>query len=401
MLAATMSGLQTRGPTLASYRMPKKRLMTPGPTQVPEQALLAMARQVGHHRTPEFIQLFTEVLQGLKYVFQTCGDVVVLACSGTGAMEAAVMNTVPRGAKAVVLEAGVFAERWTHICRSFGIEVVRHQVEFGKAVDPEDVARLLQQHPDAVAVFATLMESSTGVVHDIQSIGRIVADAGPLFIVDAISGAGVVECRTDDWSIDMLVVGSQKALMLPPGLGFLAVSEKAWRQIEGIQPQGFYFDLRHYRKKLATGPETPWTPAHTMVTALAENLKLIRAEGIEHIWSRFAIIAEATRAGVRAMRLQLFAERPAAGMTSVRFSDGLDGSAFLKRLETRFGVKLASGQMHLKGKIFRIAHMGIIDELDILGTLAAMEMVLSELGAEVQLGAGVTAAMKVMASTAR
>lgn len=381
--------------------MPKKRLMTPGPTQVPEAALLAMARQVGHHRTPEFIQLFADVLEGLKYVFQTGGDVVVLACSGTGAMEAAAMNVVPRGAKAIVLEAGVFAERWTHICRSYGINVVRYQVEFGQAVDPAEVAKLLKQHPDAAAVFGTLMESSTGVVHDVQAIGEIVSATPALFVVDAISGAGVVECRTEAWGVDVLVVGSQKALMLPPGLGFLTVSQKAWQQIERIEPQGFYFDLRHYRKKLQAGPETPWTPAHTLVGALAENLKLIRGEGIEHVWRRFATIAEATRAGVRAMGLEVFAVRPAAGMTSVRVPDELDASIFLKRLENRFGVKLASGQMHLKGKIFRIAHMGIIDELDVIGTLAAMEMVLQELGMTVTLGAGVIAAMSIIAQASR
>ena len=377
--------------------MPKKRLMTPGPTQVPEAALLAMARQVSHHRTPEFIRLFAEVLEGLKYVFQTDGDVVVLACSGTGAMEAAAMNVVPRGGKAIVLEAGVFAERWTHICRSYGINIVRHQVEFGQAVNPADVAELLKQNPDAAAVFGTLMESSTGVVHDVESIGKIVAPSSAVFVVDGISGAGVVECRTDKWGIDVLVVGSQKALMLPPGLGFLGVSQKAWRQIERIEPQGFYFDLRHYRKKLQAGPETPWTPAHTLIGALAENLGLIRAEGIEQLWTRFATIAEATRAGVTAMGLEVFAARPAAGMTSVRVPEGLDASVFLKRLESRFGVKLASGQMHLKGKIFRIAHMGIIDDLDVIGTLAAMEMVLQQLGRTVVLGAGVTAAMSIIA----
>jgi aspartate aminotransferase-like enzyme len=377
--------------------MPKKRLMTPGPTQVPEVALLTLARQVGHHRTPEFVSLFAQVLEGLKEVFQTSGDVVVLASSGTGAMESAVVNLVPRGGKAIVLEAGAFAQRWSNICEAFGIEVVRHPVTWGEATDPHDVARLLKQHPDAVAVFGTLMESSTGVGHDVQAIARIVAPTSALYVVDAISGAGVMECRTEAWGIDALVVGSQKALMLPPGLAFLALSKAAVEQINKVKPQAYYFDLRQYLKKVKDGPDTPWTPAHTMIAALAENLKQIRAEGMESIWARAKVLSRATRAGIEAIGLDVFATRPADGLTSVRMPEGVDGSTFLKRLESRFGIKVAGGQAHLKGKIFRIAHMGIVDELDILGTLAAIELVLEELGRPVELGAGVAAASRVLA----
>ena len=378
--------------------MPKKRLMTPGPTQVPEQALLMLAKQVNHHRTPEFVALFAEVLAGLKEVFQTSGDVVVLTSSGTGAMEAAVVNLVPRGGKAIVLEAGVFAERWTKICEAFGIEVVRHQIPWGEAVEPADVARLLEQHPDAVAVFGTLMESSTGVGHDVKAIGQVVAPTGALYVVDAISGAAVMECRTDEWGIDVLVVGSQKALMLPPGLAFLSINDAARRQMELVKPQAFYFDLKQHLKKIKDGPDTPWTPAHTMIAALAENLKLIRAEGMEAVWARAKVLSQATRAGIEAIGLELFANRPADGLTSVRMPEGVDGSAFLKRLESRFGIKVAGGQGQIKGKIFRIAHMGILDELDILGTLSAIELVLVELGRHVELGAGVAAASRVLAA---
>ena len=377
--------------------MPKKRLMTPGPTQVPEQALLTLAKQVTHHRTPEFVALFGEVLAGLKEVFQTTGEVVVLTSSGTGAMEAAVVNLVPRGGKAIVLEAGVFAERWTKICEAHGIHVVRHQVPWGDAVEAADVAKLLEQHPDAVAVFGTLMESSTGVGHDVKAIGQVVGPTKALFVVDAISGAAVMECRMDDWGIDLLVVGSQKALMLPPGLAFLAIGEAAQRHIEGMKPQAFYFDLRQYLKKIKEGPDTPFTPAHTLIAALGENLKAIRAEGMESIWARSKVLSRATRAGVEAIGLEVFASRPADGLTSVHMPEGVDGSAFLKRLESRFGIKVAGGQGHLKGKIFRIAHMGILDELDILGTLSAIELVLDELGRPVELGAGVAAASRVLA----
>lgn len=380
--------------------MPKKRLMTPGPTQVPEEALLSLARQVTHHRTAEFRALFGEVLTGLKEVFATHNDVIALTSSGTGAMEAAVTNLVPRGGKAIVLEAGNFARRWRQICEAFGVEVVCHEVDWGDAVEADDVAALLQKHPDAVAVYGTLMESSTGVGHDVQAIGRVVADSDALLVVDAISGAGVMECRTDQWGVDVLVVGSQKALMLPPGLAFLAVSDAAWKQIESITPQAFYFDLQAYRKKLADGPDTPFTPAHTMIAALAENLKTIRAEGMESIWARAKQLGRATRAGIEAMGLELFAQRPADGLTSVRFPAGLDGAAFLKRLESRCGIKVAGGQAHLKGHIFRIAHMGIVDELDILATLSAIELVLDEMNHPVQFGAGPRAALQVLSEKA-
>jgi aspartate aminotransferase-like enzyme len=373
--------------------------MTPGPTQVPEEALLTLAKQVTHHRTPEFVKTLAEALDGLKYVFQTKNDVILLTSSGTGAMEAAVVNTVPRGGKAIVLNAGNFAERWAKICKAFGIEVIEHKVEWGQPVEASDVAALLKQHPDAVAVFGTLMESSTGVGHDVQAIGQVVAPTNALFVVDGISGAGVMECRTDAWGIDILVVGSQKALMLPPGLAFLSVSERAWKQIDKVQAQAFYFDLKVARKKVKDGPDTPWTPAHTLVAALAENLKLIRAEGIENIFAKAKVLSRVTRAGMEAIGLEVFAARPADGLTAVKIPESVNGSAFLKRLESRFGIKVAGGQGHIKGKIFRVAHMGIIDELDIIGTLTAIELVLDELGFPVELGSGVTAATRILAES--
>jgi len=382
--------------------MVNRRLMTPGPTQVPEAARLAMARQVRHHRTAEFRALLAEVLAGLQYVFQTTNDVILLGCSGTGGMEAALVNLVPHGGKVLVLQAGLFARRWGDIARAFGIEVISLEVPWGQAVEAADVAALLIRHPDTVAVLGTLMESSTGVGHDVQAIGRVVEQAGALWVVDGISGAGAMKCRTDDWGIDVLVVGSQKALMLPPGLAFLAVSPAAWRQMEAVQPQAFYFDLKLHRKKIrpasGEGPDTPWTPATVLVEALAESLKLIRAEGIEQVWQRARLLSRATRAGVEAAGLQVFAARPAEGLTAVSIPAGLDAKQFLKRVETRFGVKLAGGQDRLQGKIFRIAHLGMLDELDILGTLAAIEMVLAELGRPVVLGAAVTAAMQVIAA---
>jgi aspartate aminotransferase-like enzyme len=376
--------------------MPKPRLMTPGPTQVPEAGLLALARQVTHHRTGEFRSLLAEVLDNLKYVFCTTNDVLLLTSSGTGGMEAAVSNVVPRGAKAIVLESGKFSERWGNICQAFGIEVVRYQIPWGEPFEAHAVEECLRKHPDAVAVYSTLSETSTGVGHDIEAIGRVVGPSDALLVVDGISGAGAMECRTDDWGIDILVTGSQKALAGPPGLAILAVSPAAWQQIESIDRQAFYFDLLAHRKSLA-GPDTPWTPARSLVGALAESLRTIRQDGIENTWARSKKLAQATRAGIEALGLKLVATRPADALTAVYFPEGLDGKAFLQRLEERFGVKLAGGQGPLAGRIFRIAHFGILDELDVISALAAIELVLAEMGQSVKLGKGVGAASRVMA----
>lgn len=377
-------------------RMSKQRLLTPGPTEVPELALLAMARQVTHHRTPEFRGLLAEVFAGLKHLFATQHDVLLLASSGTGAMEAAVVNLVPRDGKAIVLESGKFAERWRKICETFGINVVRYEVPWGAAFEAQEVARLLKEHPDAVAVFSTLLETSTGVGHDIEAIGRVVGPSKALLVVDGISGVGAMPCRTDAWGIDVLVVGAQKGLMAPPGLAFVAVSPAAWRQIESIRRPAFYFDLLAYRKALQES-DTPYTPAIPLVKALAESLRAALAAGVEQTWARVRVLAQATRAGIAALGLRLVAARPADGMTAVYFPEGLDGKLFLSRLQTRFGIKLAGGQGPLQGRIFRMAHMGLTDELDILATLAALELVLVEMGQDVKLGTSVAAASRVLA----
>ncbi|MEN6405288.1 MAG: alanine--glyoxylate aminotransferase family protein [Thermoguttaceae bacterium] len=377
--------------------MPKPRLMTPGPTEVPESALLSMARQMSHHRTPEFRKLLAEAQAGLKHVLATQNDVAILTSSGTGAMEAAVVNTVPRGGKALVLESGKFAERWRILCEVFGIEVIRYEVPWGEAFQADEVARLLKQHPDIAAVFATLLETSTGVGHDIEAIGRVVGPTPALLVVDGISGAGVMECRTDAWHIDLLAIGSQKALMTPPGLAFLTVSPAAWRRIESIQRPAFYFDLLAYRKALADS-DTPYTPAIPLVRALVESLQKIQAIGIERIWAESRRLARALRAGIETLGLRLAAARPADGMTAIFFPEGVDGRVFLQRLEGRFGLKFAGGQGPWKGRIFRIAHMGLVDELDILSTVAALELALVEAGQNVKLGAGVAAASRVLAS---
>jgi aspartate aminotransferase-like enzyme len=373
----------------------KYRLFTPGPTPVPDQMLLELARPVQYHRSPESRAIFGEVLDGLRHVLQTSGDVLVLTSSGTGAMEAAVVNTLRPGATALVLEAGRFAQRWSEICRAHGAEVVTLDLPWGQAVEPEAVAAKLRETPNVEVVFGTLCETSTGAAHDVEGIAAVVRESDALFAVDGISGAGAVECRTEAWGIDLLVTGSQKALMLPPGLAFAALSDAAWARIEQVAPRAYYFDLRRYREKLSI-PDTPFTPAHTLIRALAVALRQIRETGIEQIWARTARLAAACRAGVAAMRLEVFATRPAPALTAVRVPEGIDGVELLRRLKERFNVVPAGGQDRLKGKIFRIAHMGAIDELDLLSALAAIEMVLHEFGHPVDLGAAVAAAERAL-----
>jgi len=375
--------------------MPKKRLFTPGPVEVPQAALLTMARQVRHHRTAEFRATIREVTAALQYAFQTANDVVILTSSGSGGMEAAVVNLVPRGGKALVLESGKFAERWRLIAERFGIEVVRYELPWGEAFEAAEVERLLKKHADVVAVFSTLQETSTGVGHDIEAIGRVVRNSPALLVVDGISGVGAMECRTDAWGIDVLVVGAQKALMTSPGLAFLAVGPRAWRQMESIDRPAFYFDLLAYRKA-AQADETPYTPAIPLIEALAENLRQIRSTGIETLWARSKLLSRATLAGVAALGLKPVAKRPAEGLSAVYLPEDIDGKKFLARLEERFGIKLGGGQGPLKGRIFRIAQMGLVDEVDILGCLAAIELVLLEMGKDVALGSAVAAAANVM-----
>jgi aspartate aminotransferase-like enzyme len=375
----------------------KQRLLAPGPTPVPEETLLELAKPVVYHRTVEFRQMLADISSDLQYVYRTRNPVIPLTSSGTGALEAAVATCLPAGSKAICLIAGRFGERWRNLCKAFGVEAVSVTAAPGQAVQPEQLAQALVQHRDAAAVCATLSETSTGVAHDIAAFGALVGHTPALLFVDAISGLGAMECRTDDWQIDLCATGSQKALMLPPGLAFLSVSEKAWKQIDSNPPpRAFYFDLRKARASLKTW-DTPYTPAHTLLAALRLSLKRIRAEGIENIWARQARNAAAARAGFQAMGLELFATQPADGLTVVKVPAGIDGIALLATLEKKYGLKLAGGQDQLKGKIIRLAHMGYIDQFDVLSGLAGVELALLELGFPVEPGAGVAAAQKVLA----
>lgn len=374
--------------------MQKPRLMTPGPAPVPEDVLLELARPVIHHRSAEAKEVITEVAGGLKEVFQTKNDVLILTASGTGAMEAAAVNTVPPGGKALVLSAGYFAARWANICKAYGINAISLETEWGHPVDPAQVAEALKQHPDTVCVMGTLSETSTGTGHPVEAIGKIVAETPAVFAVDGISGVGAMECRTDDWHVDILCVGSQKALMLPPGLAFVSVSPKAWAKIDAFSSHSFYFNLKSARKKMQEF-DTPFTPAHTLILALKASLRRIKAEGIENVWRRHRLMSEACQAGIQALGLELFSARPAEGLTAFRVPSGLKDSDIRGKLVERFGITTVGGQDKLKGKIVRVGHMGYTDEIDVVGGLAALEIVLNDLGLDVEPGVAVTAAQQV------
>lgn len=377
----------------------KPRLLTPGPTPVPEETLLELARPVFYHRSPEFLAILNEVQEDLRYVYQTRNPVVTLTSSGTGGMEAALVTAVPQGGKVICLIAGRWGERWRNLCKAFGHECISIAVPYGKDVPPELLVKALKEHPDAAAVCATLCETATGVGCDIAAFGKLVANTSALLLVDGISGLGAMECRTDDWHIDLCVTGSQKALMMPPGLAFVSVSDKAVKAMEkNTKAPTFYFDLRKYLAKLKES-DTPWTPANTLIKAMRQSLKRIRAEGIENVWRRHERLAEAARAGMTGAGLELFAERPAAGLTVASVPAGLDGNELLKRLEKKYGLKLANGQDTLKGKIIRLSHMGYCDQFDVLAALGGLELVLLEMGFPTEPGAAVSAAQRVFAQS--
>ena len=375
----------------------KARLFTPGPTTVPEETLLELAKPVTYHRAAEAKAILAEVSEDLKYVFQTTQPVFTITSSGTGGMEAAVSNSLAAGEKVILLTAGRWGERWRGVLKAFGANIVAVEVPYGKAVTPEMLATALGANPDTKAVFATLSETSTGVGHDVEAYGKLVAKTEALLIVDAISGMGAMECKVDAWGIDVCVTGSQKALMLPQGLAFVSVSEKAWKKIDATPIRSFYFDLRRYKKSFADS-DTPFTPANTLIRAQRASLKRIRAEGIENLWARHSRIAAACRAGVKAMGLELFAERPNSGLTVITVPAGVDGSATLKKMEKQYGFKLADGQDNMKGKIWRLSHMGYTDAFDVLGALSALELVLIESGFKLEAGAGVAAFQKAYAA---
>jgi aspartate aminotransferase-like enzyme len=377
--------------------MLKRYLLAPGPTPVPPEVLLRMAMPIIHHRAPDFIPVFESAKNKLKWLFQTANDVLILTSSGTGAMVASVNNFFSAGEKVLVVNGGKFGERWTMICQSYGLDVQEMAVEWGRAVKPEEVEKALSADPSIKAVFIQAVETSTGVYHDIEAIGKVVAKRGDvLFIADAISALVAQDLKTDAWGVDIMVGGSQKGLMLPPGLAFLGVSEKAWKKAEGAKLPRFYFNLKKEREGLKKN-QTNFTPAVSLIAGLDEALSMLQREGLENVFARHARLARATRAAVKGLGLALYPkESPANSLTAISAPEGVDGQAIYKILREKFGITAAGGQDKLKGKIFRIAHLGYADVFDVITAVAGIEMTLRGMGWPVKLGAGVAAAEEIL-----
>ncbi|GAB4309965.1 pyridoxal-phosphate-dependent aminotransferase family protein [Pseudothermotoga elfii] len=371
----------------------KNYIMAPGPTPVPADILLAGAKETIHHRTPQFLEIMKETLEGAKYLFQTNSKIYTFVSSGTGAMEAAVTNLMNPGEKAIVVVAGKFGERWKEICDSYGIQVVEIAVEWGNAVSPEQIENVMKQHPDARVIFTTHSETSTGTVIDLKSIAQLTKDTDHVLVTDEVSGLLAEPLKMDEWGVDVVVSGSQKGIMMPPGLAFMALSEKAWKLVEKNQCPKYYFDLRYYDKNY---PDNPWTPAVNMIYMLNQSIKMIKEEGIENVWERHRILGEATRNAMRALNLELFSKRPGNVVTAVKVPESIDGKKLVKIIRDKYGVTIAGGQGHLSGKIFRVAHLGYVSMFDTITAISALEFTLSELGYKIELGTGVRAAMETL-----
>jgi aspartate aminotransferase-like enzyme len=378
----------------------KRYLFTPGPTPVPPQVLEAMSRPIIHHRSSDFRAVLASCLERLKLVYRTEGDVLLYTASGTGGMESAVSNLTRPGDRVVVASAGYFGERWIAMAENFGCRVERLAYEWGEAPSADDLARLLHDHGGAKAVFTTHSETSTGVVADVQALAAAAKDAGALIVVDAVSSLGAVALETDAWGLDAVISGSQKALMTPPGLATVSVSPDAWAAVEKDAPSRYYFDWGETRSRQEKF-DPAFTPAVSIVVGLDVALGLVLEEGLEQAFERHARLGRACRAGVKAMGLELFSpdDDRSAVVTAINAPDGMDSGELVQTLRDRLGIVLAPGQGPLKGRIFRIGHIGYYDVFDITTALAGVELILSELGADIERGVAVTAALEAFEHT--
>jgi len=377
--------------------MEKKYLFSPGPTMLPPEVLLKMAEPIMHHREPEFEKIFSEIREGLKYLFQTKNEVLIFTSSGTGAMEGAVSNPLSKGDQALVVRGGKFGERWGEICKAYGIEFIPVDVEWGRAVDPQKIQEILKSNPSVRAVYTQASETSTGVKHPIKEIAEIVKKfENTLIVVDAITGIGVFNIPMDEWGLDVVVSGSQKALMLPPGLAFAALSDKAWKFVERSNLPKYYFNFKKELKS-AQKNQSSYTPAISLFVGLRETLNMIRKEGLEGVFRRHEKLAAATRAAVKGLGLELFApETPSNALTAVKIPAGIDGLKLQSLFFEKFGITVAEGQDRAKGKIIRIAHLGYYERLDVVMVISALEMLLKEMGYNFELGKGVKAAEEIL-----
>ena len=377
----------------------KQYLMTAGPTPLPPRVSQVMAEPILYHRAPAFIEVYARCLDRLKTVFQTENDVLCFAASGSGGLESAVANLVRPGEPALVASCGKFGERWKDICEAFGAPVVHHDAGWGNRVDPADLERLLGENPDVRVVFTTFSETSTGVLNDVQALAQVAHEHDALIAVDAVSAIGAVPLPQDDWDVDVVAAGSQKALMCPPGLGFATPNARALER--AAEPGGvprFYFDWsRTVKGQRKDPPDSPFTPAVSLFMALDVALEMIEEEGLENVFERHRLLGRASREAVKALDLDLFGpeDENANVVTAMKIPDGIDGAKVPKTMRDKYGITIAGGQNQLKGKIARVAHCGYYGAFDVLTTFSALEMTLSELGADIELGAGVAAAQRV------
>jgi len=375
--------------------MKKSYLMTPGPTPVPQDIRDEMAKPMIHHRTKEYQAIFKDVTEGLRKIFKTTNDVFTFTSSGTGAMEASIVNLLSPGDKIIVVRGGKFGERFGDIAKAYGVEVVPIDVEWGSGPTPASIKEALDKNPTVKAVYTTLCETSTATVFDIKSIGEVVGKTNALLVVDVISGLGADDFENDAWGVDVAVCGSQKGLMIPPGLAFCSVSPKAWKAVEASKLPKFYFNFKKY-KKAYIDTDTPFTSAITLVIGLKKALEKINSKGVDNVIAEHKAQAKAFREAAKAMGLTIFSKSPSSAVTGVNAPAGINADDIIKLLKTEYAVTFAGGQENLKGKIFRAAHMGGIDEEHTLESIKALEDGLVKLGYKFNKGSGIAAAKKAL-----
>ncbi|HLI84406.1 MAG TPA: alanine--glyoxylate aminotransferase family protein [Bryobacteraceae bacterium] len=378
----------------------KQRLLTPGPTPLYPPALHAMMASDIHHRTEDFRKAYRSCLADLKEVLGTSNDVLMFASSGTGAMDASVSNLFSRGDKVIVCSAGKFGERWVEIAKAYGLDATVLSAPYGKVISPEEVKRALAAEPATRGVFVQASETSTGAAHDVRAMGRAVAKTDAILVVDAVTGLGTMPLDIDGWGLDVLIGGSQKAFMIPPGLAFLSISPKAWKFAESSTLPRYYFNLKKEKKSGDAG-ESSWTPATSLILALGESLRYIKQLGMPKLIENAQLLAQATRAAALRMGLELFApDSPAASATAIKAPEGMDSGVIVKEFRNRFGAIIANGQGTMKGKIFRIAHLGYFDFADLFAVIAGLEVILNVNGFPVKYGSGVAAVQEIYENAA-
>ena len=378
----------------------KQRLLTPGPTPLYPPALHAMMASDIHHRTEDFRKAYRSCLSDLKDVLGTSHDVLMFAASGTGAMDATVSNLLSKGDKVIVCSAGKFGERWAEIAKAYGLQANVLTAPYGKVISPADVAAALAAEPATKAVFVQASETSTGAAHDVRAMGRAVEKTDAILVVDAITGIGTMPLDIDGWGLDVLIGGSQKAFMIPPGLAFLSISPKAWKFADTATLPHYYFNLKKEKKSGDAG-ESSWTPATSLILAMAEALRYIKQLGMAKLVENAQLLAQATRTAVVRMGLELFApDSPAASATAVKAPPGMDSGVIVKEFRNRFGAIIANGQGSMKGQIFRIAHLGYFDFADLFAVIAGLEIILNANGFPVNYGTGVAAVQEIYENVA-